>query len=165
MSPNEDQSKVPEKDDRNTSAPKKKPIDVFWMDDEEDREQFQKKEQAERRKANWQGIEDADVLSQLNPVEGVIGEPPSSEENWEAEMQRFERQMRLRSRSGSFAERLSTTALRRFMEAQQKGGTGGRISRLLGNLTGRIFGVIGRPGMAPPNRPKKKKGSKKADTI
>ncbi len=166
MSPKEDQSKVPENDERDKIAPKKKSIDVFWMDDETDREQFQKKEQAERRKANWQGIEDADVLSQLMPVEGAFGEPTSSEEDWEAEMQRFERQMRLRSRSGSFAERVSTTALRRFMETQQKGGTGGRISRLLGNLAGRIFAVIGRPGIAPPNRPRtKKKGPKKAEAI
>ncbi len=131
------------------------------MDDEDDRDQFQQKEQAERRKANWQGIKDEDVLSQLMPNEGFFGESPSSEEDWDAEMQRFEREMRLRSRSGSLAERVSTTALRRFMDAQQKGGTRGRISRILGNLVAKIFGVFGRAGMPSPGKPPKKKRSKK----
>ncbi len=141
LNPDEDQSKESKKDEPDKSLPKKK-IDVFWMDDEDDREQFQQKEITENRKANWQGIEDEDVLSQLMPGEGFIGEPPSSEEDWDAEMQRFEREMRLRARSGSLAERVSTTALRRFMEAQQKGGTRGRISRILGNLVAKIFGVF-----------------------
>ncbi len=163
MSPDEDELHLPDKDERDESAPKKKKIDVFWMDDEEDREQFQQKEQAERRKTNWQGIEDKDVLSQLMPEGGFFGEGPSSEEEWEREMQQYEREMRARSRSGSLAERVSGTALRRFMEAQQKGGTAGRISRMLGNLFAKIFGVIGRTGMPPPSRhSKKKKRSEKS---
>ncbi len=132
------------------------------MDDEEDLEQFQQREQEERRKANWQNIKDEDVLSQLMPDEGLFGEDPSSEEDWDAMMQQFNREMRLHSRSGSFSERVSSTALRRFMEAQQRGGTRGRISRILGNLAAKIFGVIGRAGMPAPSRiSKKKKQSKK----
>ncbi len=151
MSPDADQPK----------ESKKKKIDVFWMDDEDDREQFQQKEQAERRKANWQDIKDEDVLSQLGPREGFIGDSPSPEEEWAKEMQQFEREMRQRSRTGSFTERISNTALRRFMEEQQKGGTRGRISRILGNLFARIFGVIGRAGMPPSRKAPKKKRSKK----
>ncbi len=161
MSPDEDELNLPDKDERDKSAPKMKKIDVFWMDDEDDREQFQQKEQAERRKANWQGIKDEDVLTQLMPNEGFFGEPPTSEEDWEKEMQQFEREMQVRSRSGSLAERVSTTALRRFMDAQQKGGTRGRLSRILGNLVAKIFGVIGRARIPSPGKPPKKKRSKK----
>lgn len=162
LSPDEEQSKPPAKDERDKSAPKKKIIDVFWMDDEEGREQFQQKEQAERRKANWQDVKDEDVISQLMPDGGYFGEPPSSEEDWEREMQQFEREMRYRTRSGSLAERVSNKALHKFMEAQQRGGTQGRISRILGNLFAKIFGVIGRSGMPSPHKTTKKKQRPKA---
>jgi len=133
------------------------------MDDEEDLEEFHQKERDEQQHANWQDVKDEDVQAQLSPEENPFESESRLDEEWESAMREFEREFQFRARSGSLTERLSTRVIQKFTDAQLKRGARGRLSGLIGNLVGRIFGVFSRGGMGSPARPPKKKAPSKKE--
>lgn len=139
---------------------KKKTIDVFWMDDEEDIAEFKQEEAEEKANSNWQDISDPrEIVQQLDlgmfGIPGMSGTFPEDEAGWEHLMQEFDREMQQMTRQGSLTQRASMAAFQRLIRDQQKGGVRGWISRLFTDLVERVFKALtfGRPN---PRRSRKK---------
>ncbi|HMF29874.1 MAG TPA: hypothetical protein VKK79_00555 [Candidatus Lokiarchaeia archaeon] len=152
-------------DEKKLDSKKKKNVDVFWMDDDEEIAEFKQQETEEQAKSQWQDIQDPnDVIAQLTSgMFGIPGQPggfPEDEADWEQAFKEFEREMRRVSGQGSFAERASMRALQLLMVDQQKGGARGRISRFFTGILEKVFGALDRT-RAPKMKPQKAQKSQR----